>query len=56
MSAGPRARIIGDHAIDLGRPRDASEVRLLPRYHELHQAIWGQLRDEVLKAYSGESA
>jgi NitT/TauT family transport system ATP-binding protein len=56
MSAGPRARIIGDHAIDLGRPRDASEVRLLPRYHELHQAIWSQLRDEVLKAYSGESA
>jgi NitT/TauT family transport system ATP-binding protein len=53
MSAGPRARIIGDHAIDLVRPRDASEVRLLPRYHELHQAIWGQLRDEVLRAYGG---
>src|SRR5262245_24483938 len=33
MSAGPAARIIGDHAIDLGRPRDASEVRLLARFH-----------------------
>ena len=54
MSAGPSARIIGDHAIDLGRPRDASEVRLLPRFHELHKAIWGQLRAEVLKAYGGE--
>ena len=34
MSAGPRARIIGDHAIDLPRPRDASEVQAraaLPR-------------------------
>ena len=54
MSAGPGARIIGDHAIDLGRPRDASEVRLLPRFHELHKAIWGQLRAEVMKAYGEE--
>jgi NitT/TauT family transport system ATP-binding protein len=56
MSAGPAARIIGDYAIDLGRPRDASEVRLLPRFHELHKAIWGQLRSEVLKAYGEEGA
>jgi NitT/TauT family transport system ATP-binding protein len=56
MSAGPNARVIGDHAIDLDRPRDASEVRLLPRFHELHQAIWGQLRAEVMKAYEGELA
>jgi NitT/TauT family transport system ATP-binding protein len=56
MSAGPAARIIGDHAIDLGRPRDASEVRLLARFHELHKAIWGQLRAEVLKAYAEEAA
>jgi NitT/TauT family transport system ATP-binding protein len=56
MSAGPGARVIGDHAIDLGRPRDASEVRLLPRFHELHKTIWGQLRAEVLKAYGEEIA
>jgi NitT/TauT family transport system ATP-binding protein len=56
MSAGPAARIIGDHAIDLPRPRDASEVRLAPRFHELHKAIWGQLRAEVLKAYGMEAA
>jgi NitT/TauT family transport system ATP-binding protein len=56
MSAGPQARIIGDHAIDLGRPRDASEIRLLPRFHELHKAIWTQLRDEVLQAYAGTEA
>ena len=52
MSAGPQARIIGDHAIDLGRPRDVAEIRLQARFHELHKAIWGQLRDEVLKAYA----
>src|SRR6476659_4835782 len=41
-SAGPQARIIGAHRIDLGRPRDASEIRLLPRFHALHKAIWTQ--------------
>jgi NitT/TauT family transport system ATP-binding protein len=56
MSAGPQARIIGDHAIDLGRPRDAAEVRLAPRFHELHKAIWSQLRTEVMKAYGSEAA
>jgi len=56
MSAGPGARVIGDHAIDLPRPRDASEVRLEPRFHALHQAIWAQLRAEVLKAYGEEAA
>ena len=56
MSAGPGARIIGDHAIDLGRPRDASEVRLLPRFHELHKAIWGQLRAEVHEGLRGGAA
>jgi len=52
MSAGPAARIIGDHTIDLARPRDASEIRLSPRFHELHKVIWSELRTEVLKAYS----
>jgi NitT/TauT family transport system ATP-binding protein len=55
MSVGPEARIIGDYAIDLGRPRDASEVRLAPRFHELHKAIWDRLRAEVLKAYGEEA-
>ena len=53
MSAGPRARIIGDHPIDLPRPRDVAEIRLEPRFHALHKAIWGQLRSEVMKAYGG---
>ena len=56
MSAGPEATLIGDYSIDLGRPRDASEIRLLPRFHTLHKAIWTQLRNEVLKAYAGAAA
>jgi len=54
MSAGPEARIIGDHRIDIARPRDISEVRLQPRFHDLHKLIWGQLKSEVVKAYGGE--
>lgn len=56
MSAGPEAGIIGDYSIDLGRPRDASEIRLLPRFHALHKAIWTKLKDEVMRAYAGGGA
>ncbi len=56
MSAGPEARVIGDHVIDLARPRDASEVRLQPRFHELHNMIWNQLRDEVMKGYEATAS
>lgn len=52
MSAGPRARIIGDHEVDLARPRDATEARLSPRFHAIHKEIWSQLRTEVLKVYA----
>ncbi|MCE1236240.1 MAG: ABC transporter ATP-binding protein [Hyphomicrobiales bacterium] len=56
MSAGPKARIIGDHTIDLARPRDAAEIRLDPRFHELHRAIWSELRAEVVKTYGEDAA
>ena len=52
--SGRPGRVLTDVTIDLARPRDASEVRLLPRFHELHKAIWSQLRAEVVKAYGGE--
>ena len=52
MSAGPSARIIGDFAIDIPRPRNVAEVRSDRRFHELHTAIWSVLRDEVRKAYA----
>jgi nitrate/nitrite transport system ATP-binding protein len=52
MSAGPASRLIGEFAIDLPRPRDVSEIRLTPRFVEIHKLIWQALRDEVQKAYA----
>ena len=52
MSAGPSSRIIGDFSIDLPRPRDIAEVRSEPKFHKLHAAIWGCLREEVRKTYN----
>ena len=37
--------------IDLPRPRDVAEVRVTPRFIELHTAIWSVLREEVLRGY-----
>jgi len=52
LSAGPAAHPIGEFAIDLPRPRDVAEVRVAPRFIELHKAIWDVLREEVLKGYA----
>ena len=52
LSAGPATRPIGEFAIDLPRPRDVAEVRMHPRFVELHASIWAVLRDEVLKGYT----
>lgn len=52
MSAGPESHPIGEFTIDLPRPRDVSEVRVTPRFIELHTAIWSVLREEVLKGYA----
>ncbi len=51
MSAGPAARIIGDFPINLARPRDVSEIKLMPEFQALHRDIWHMLKSEVLKAY-----
>jgi len=52
MSAGPAARIIGNWQVPLARPRDISEVRLDPKFHELHREIWHTLKAEVIKGYA----
>jgi NitT/TauT family transport system ATP-binding protein len=51
MSAGPAARIIGDYPIHLPRPRDIAEIKVAPRFHEVHREIWHLLKTEVLKTY-----
>lgn len=52
LSAGPETHPIGEFVIDLPRPRDVAEIRLTPRFVELHRQIWRVLRDEVLKGYA----
>jgi NitT/TauT family transport system ATP-binding protein len=52
MSAGPAARIIGNWKVSLPRPRDISEIKLDPAFHELHREIWQKLKDEVIRGYS----
>ena len=52
LSAGPATRPIGEFAIDLPRPRDVSEIRLMPRFVELHDRIWHSMKEEVLKGYA----
>ena len=52
LSAGPASRPIGEFVIDLPRPRDVAEVRVTPRFIDLHKAIWDVLREEVLKGYA----
>ena len=51
LSAGPGAHPIGEFVIDLPRPRDVAEIRMHPRFVELHALIWQVLRAEVLKGY-----
>lgn len=51
LSAGPETRPIGEYKIDLERPRDVSEIRLTPRFLELHAQIWHTMKEEVLKGY-----
>jgi NitT/TauT family transport system ATP-binding protein len=52
LSAGPGSHPIGEFAIDLPRPRDVAEIRLTPRFVQLHTQIWHAMKEEVLKSYA----
>jgi NitT/TauT family transport system ATP-binding protein len=52
LSAGPAARLIGEYAVPLPRPRDVAEIRMTDAFLSLHRAIWSDLRAEVQKAYA----
>ena len=52
LSAGPASHPIGEFAIELPRPRDVAEIRLTPRFIELHDRIWHAMKEEVLKGYA----
>jgi NitT/TauT family transport system ATP-binding protein len=50
ITAGP-GTIKGTYKVDLPRPRNIAEVRFQPRFIELYEEIWNDLRDEVLVSY-----
>jgi NitT/TauT family transport system ATP-binding protein len=50
LTAGP-ATIKGSYAVDLPRPRNVAEIRFDPRFNEIYQVIWNDLREEVLVSY-----
>jgi NitT/TauT family transport system ATP-binding protein len=49
MSAGP-GRVIGDHRIDLAKPRDVFESKSGPNFAPTYAKLWEDLRDEVRAA------
>jgi NitT/TauT family transport system ATP-binding protein len=52
LGAGPGSRVAGRYEIDLDRPRDLLDIRSRPEFTRIHQEIWSQLRDEVMKTYA----
>lgn len=50
ITAGP-GTVKGTYSIDLPRPRNVAEIRFDPRFVQLYQQIWEDLRDEVVISY-----
>ena len=56
LSAGPAARVVAQHRVDLARPRDLMELRTTPEFVDLYRRIWAVLREEVIKSQQGAGA
>jgi NitT/TauT family transport system ATP-binding protein len=50
ITAGP-GTVKGTYVVDLPRPRNIAEIRFNPRFVQLYEEIWNDLRDEVLVSY-----
>jgi sulfonate transport system ATP-binding protein len=50
LTAGP-GTVKGTFPVDLPRPRNVAEIRFQPQFSRIYEAIWLQLRDEVLVSY-----
>jgi NitT/TauT family transport system ATP-binding protein len=55
LTQGP-GRIKADYTIDLPRGRDVREIRSDPRFIEIYQRIWSDLRVEVLATHDRQMA
>ncbi|MES2262912.1 MAG: ABC transporter ATP-binding protein [Pseudomonadota bacterium] len=54
MSAGPAARIVGEVAITLPRPRDVSALATTDEFLRLYRELWSVLGKEVEKSYQNQ--
>ena len=54
MSARPGS-FIGDHRIDVPRPRDFNHLHADPRFASYYDGLWNELRGEAVKAMAGRS-
>ncbi len=50
ITAGP-GTVKSNYKVDLPRPRNVAEIRFQPRFVEIYEEIWKDLRDEVLVSY-----
>ena len=50
ITAGP-GTVKSNYKVDLPRPRNVAEIRFQPRFSEIYEEIWQDLRDEVLVSY-----
>ncbi|MGQ7792468.1 ABC transporter ATP-binding protein [Faunimonas sp. B44] len=54
MSSRP-GRIMAEYDVGIPRPRKLDQVRHMPRFTELHDSIWENLRGEAVKAMQGRA-
>ncbi len=50
ITAGP-GTVKSTYKVDLPRPRNVAEIRFQPRFAEIYEEIWKDLKDEVLVSY-----
>ncbi|HET9782449.1 MAG TPA: ABC transporter ATP-binding protein [Candidatus Dormibacteraeota bacterium] len=50
ITAGP-GTVKSNYEVDLPRPRNVAEIRFQPRFTEIYEEIWEDLKDEVLVSY-----
>jgi sulfonate transport system ATP-binding protein len=50
ITAGP-GTVKSTYKVDLPRPRNVAEIRFHPRFIEIYEEIWKDLKDEVLVSY-----
>jgi NitT/TauT family transport system ATP-binding protein len=51
FTAGPNATVKAGYSVPLPRPRNVSEARFMDGFDDIYQAIWRNLKEEVMAIY-----